>query len=184
MPAAASRRVFAASARWRRETWGSPVWLVQRTRGSNGGAPATVRPASATRIGRNPYVLADGRRLSSLSRLGLVRAEPGIRTTQGGACRSIRRSCVSGLRVSGSSPFSRSLSICMRGRAKLVPAAYFEGLVSDGVGFAAGEIGQGPHSPDISAVPDLASFTPVPPAEPTRERRPRSNARRRASPSS
>src|SRR5713226_5741140 len=29
-------------------------------------------------------------------------------------------------------------------------------------GFAAGEIGQGPHSPDMAAMPDAASFTPVP----------------------
>ncbi len=52
-----------------------------------------------------------------------------------------------------------------RPSAKLVPAANLDDLVSDGAGFAgfaAGEIGQGPNDPDIAAIPDLASFTPVP----------------------
>src|SRR5471030_3135146 len=49
--------------------------------------------------------------------------------------------------------------------AKLVPAAYLDDLVTDGAGFAgfaAGEIGQVPSDPDIAAIPDLRSFTPVP----------------------
>src|SRR2546425_10825332 len=49
--------------------------------------------------------------------------------------------------------------------AKLVPAEYLDDLVSDGAGFAgfaAGEIGQLPSDPDIAAIPDLNSFTPVP----------------------
>ena len=52
-----------------------------------------------------------------------------------------------------------------RPSAKLVPAAYLDDLVSDGAGFAgfaAGEIGQLPSDPDIAAIPDLNSFTPVP----------------------
>jgi glutamine synthetase len=52
-----------------------------------------------------------------------------------------------------------------RPSAKLVPAAHLEGLIADGAGFAgfaAGEIGQVPSDPDIAAMPDLASFTPVP----------------------
>lgn len=49
--------------------------------------------------------------------------------------------------------------------AKLVPAAYLEEVFAEGAGFAgfaAGDIGQGPHSPDIEAVPDPASFRVVP----------------------
>ncbi|MDQ4107267.1 MAG: type III glutamate--ammonia ligase, partial [Actinomycetota bacterium] len=49
--------------------------------------------------------------------------------------------------------------------AKLVPANHLEDVFADGAGFAgfaAGELGQGPHDPDIAAMPDTASFTPVP----------------------
>jgi glutamine synthetase len=49
--------------------------------------------------------------------------------------------------------------------AKLVPATHLEDVFADGAGFAgfaAGELGQGPHDPDIAAMPDPASFTPVP----------------------
>src|SRR3989442_9902591 len=49
--------------------------------------------------------------------------------------------------------------------AKLVPATHLEDAFADGAGFAgfaAGEIGQGPHSPDLAAMPDPASYTPVP----------------------
>ncbi|HLR95239.1 MAG TPA: type III glutamate--ammonia ligase [Jiangellaceae bacterium] len=49
--------------------------------------------------------------------------------------------------------------------AKLVPAEHVDDLLSDGAGFAgfaAGDIGQGPHSPDIEAVPDPATFRVVP----------------------
>ncbi len=52
-----------------------------------------------------------------------------------------------------------------RPSAKLVPATYLDELVEEGVGFAgfaAGEMGQGPHQPDLMARPDLNSFTPVP----------------------
>src|SRR6266699_2964624 len=49
--------------------------------------------------------------------------------------------------------------------AKLVPATHLEDVFADGAGFAGfatGELGQGPHDPDIAAMPDPASFTPVP----------------------
>src|SRR5215212_9837574 len=49
--------------------------------------------------------------------------------------------------------------------AKLVPATHLDGLMEDGAGFAgfaAGEIGQGPHEPDLAAMPDVRSFTPLP----------------------
>ena len=61
--------------------------------------------------------------------------------------------------------FAQFVDMYARPSAKLVPAAYLDDLVSDGAGFAgfaAGEIGQGPNDPDIAAIPDLASFTPVP----------------------
>jgi glutamine synthetase len=50
-------------------------------------------------------------------------------------------------------------------KAKLVPATHLEELAQEGAGFAgfaAGEIGQGPHSPDMSALPDFNSLTPLP----------------------
>jgi len=52
-----------------------------------------------------------------------------------------------------------------RPSAKLIPSAHLDDLVADGAGFAgfaAGELGQVPADPDIAAMPDLASFTPVP----------------------
>ena len=55
-----------------------------------------------------------------------------------------------------------------RPSAKLVPVGSreaFDGLLAEGAGFAgfaAGEIGQVPSDPDIAAIPDLASYTPVP----------------------
>jgi len=61
--------------------------------------------------------------------------------------------------------FAQFVDMYARPSAKLVPAANLDDLVSDGAGFAgfaAGEIGQGPNDPDIAAIPDLASFTPVP----------------------
>jgi glutamine synthetase len=61
--------------------------------------------------------------------------------------------------------FAQFVDMYARQSAKLVPAAHLDELVSEGVGFAgfaAGEMGQGPHDPDIMARPDLASFTPVP----------------------
>jgi glutamine synthetase len=46
-----------------------------------------------------------------------------------------------------------------------VPAHHLDDLLSDGAGFAgfaAGDIGQGPHDPDLIAVPDVRSYTPLP----------------------
>ncbi|MBA3332788.1 MAG: type III glutamate--ammonia ligase [Actinobacteria bacterium] len=61
--------------------------------------------------------------------------------------------------------FAQFVDMYGRPSAKLVPAAYLDDLVSDGAGFAgfaAGEIGQRPSDPDIAAIPDLNTFTPVP----------------------
>src|SRR6476661_6257711 len=49
--------------------------------------------------------------------------------------------------------------------AKLMPVEAIDDLLTEGAGFAgfaAGPIGQTPASPDMLAVPDLDSYTPVP----------------------
>ncbi|WP_029433069.1 type III glutamate--ammonia ligase [Blastococcus sp. URHD0036] len=49
--------------------------------------------------------------------------------------------------------------------AKLVPVEAVEQLATEGVGFAGyavGAIGQQPRDPDLMAIPDVASFTPIP----------------------
>lgn len=49
--------------------------------------------------------------------------------------------------------------------AKLVPAHHLDDLLTDGAGFAgfaAGDLGQGPDDPDISAIPDPHSLTILP----------------------
>ncbi len=61
--------------------------------------------------------------------------------------------------------FAQFVDMYARPSAKLVPAAHLDDLVTDGAGFAgfaAGELGQLPSDPDIAAMPDLSSFTPVP----------------------
>ena len=61
--------------------------------------------------------------------------------------------------------FAQFVDLYGRPSAKLVPAANLDDLVTDGAGFAgfaAGDIGQQPSDPDIAAIPDLDSFTPVP----------------------
>ena len=61
--------------------------------------------------------------------------------------------------------FAQFVDMYSRPSAKLIPAAHLDDLVNDGAGFAgfaAGEIGQVPADPDIAAMPDLRSFTPVP----------------------
>jgi glutamine synthetase len=61
--------------------------------------------------------------------------------------------------------FAQFVDLYGRPSAKLVPAANLDDLVVEGAGFAgfaAGEIGQVPSDPDIAAIPDLDSFTPVP----------------------
>src|SRR5215467_1578108 len=49
--------------------------------------------------------------------------------------------------------------------AKLVPAHHIDDLLTDGAGFAGfatGNIGQGPHDPDMISMPDFNSLTVVP----------------------
>ena len=49
--------------------------------------------------------------------------------------------------------------------AKLVPAHHLDDLLSEGAGFAgfaAGDIGQGPHDPDMIAMPDPSTLTILP----------------------
>jgi glutamine synthetase len=49
--------------------------------------------------------------------------------------------------------------------AKLVPTTHLDALLQDGAGFAgfaAGEVGQRPNDSDLVAIPDPASFTPLP----------------------
>jgi glutamine synthetase len=61
--------------------------------------------------------------------------------------------------------FAQFVDLYGRQSAKLVPAANLDDLAAEGAGFAgfaAGEIGQLPSDPDIVAMPDLDSFTPVP----------------------
>jgi glutamine synthetase len=61
--------------------------------------------------------------------------------------------------------FAQFVDMHARPSAKLIPAASLDALVAEGAGFAgfaAGDIGQLPSDPDIAAMPDLRSFTPVP----------------------
>lgn len=61
--------------------------------------------------------------------------------------------------------FAQFVDLYGRPSAKLVPAQNLDDLVEEGAGFAgfaAGELGQVPADPDIAAIPDLDSFTPVP----------------------
>src|ERR671933_2042356 len=61
--------------------------------------------------------------------------------------------------------FAQFVDMYARPSAKLVPAQNLDSLVEEGAGFAgfaAGEIGQLPSDPDIAAMPDLRSYTPVP----------------------
>ena len=50
-------------------------------------------------------------------------------------------------------------------KAKLVPVSHLDDAAKDGAGFAGfacGNVGQGPHDPDISSVPDFSSLTILP----------------------
>jgi glutamine synthetase len=61
--------------------------------------------------------------------------------------------------------FAQFVDMYARPSAKLVPAAHLEDLLTEGAGFAgfaAGEIGQAPSDPDIAAIPDPQTFTPLP----------------------
>jgi glutamine synthetase len=60
--------------------------------------------------------------------------------------------------------FAQFVDMHGKPNAKLVPARLLDGLMADGAGFAgfaAGAIGQGPHHPDLAAMPDVRSFTPL-----------------------
>ncbi len=60
--------------------------------------------------------------------------------------------------------FAQFVDMHGKPNAKLVPARLFDGLMEDGAGFAgfaAGAIGQFPHDPDLAAMPDVRSFTPL-----------------------
>ncbi|KUI36849.1 type III glutamate--ammonia ligase [Mycobacterium sp. GA-2829] len=63
--------------------------------------------------------------------------------------------------------FILALFVDLRGKpcAKLVPVEAVEQLATEGVGFAGyavGAMGQEPKDPDLMAIPDPASFTPIP----------------------
>lgn len=63
--------------------------------------------------------------------------------------------------------FILALFVDLHGKpcAKLVPVEAIDQLIGEGVGFAgyaAGAMGQEPKDPDIMAMPDASSFTPVP----------------------
>ena len=61
--------------------------------------------------------------------------------------------------------FAQFVDMHGKPNAKLVPVAHLEGLFADGAGFAgfaAGDIGQGPHDPDIAAMPDARTLTHLP----------------------
>ena len=61
--------------------------------------------------------------------------------------------------------FAQFVDMNAKPSAKLVPITNWDNLVTEGAGFAgfaAGPIGQTPASPDMMAVPDMASYTRVP----------------------
>ena len=61
--------------------------------------------------------------------------------------------------------FAQFVDMWGKPSGKLIPASHLDDLFTDGAGFAgfaAGEIGQVPSDPDLAAIPDLASFTPLP----------------------
>src|SRR6266581_9375819 len=61
--------------------------------------------------------------------------------------------------------FAQFVDMNAKPSAKLVPMSNWEGLITEGAGFAgfaAGPIGQSPADPDMMAIPDLESYTPVP----------------------
>jgi glutamine synthetase len=61
--------------------------------------------------------------------------------------------------------FAQFVDMHAKPSAKLVPISNWDNMITEGAGFAgfaAGPIGQTPASPDMMAIPDLASYTPVP----------------------
>jgi glutamine synthetase len=61
--------------------------------------------------------------------------------------------------------FAQFVDMHGKPNAKLVPAHHLDSLLEEGAGFAgfaAGDIGQRPHDPDLIAIPDVSSLTPLP----------------------
>jgi glutamine synthetase len=61
--------------------------------------------------------------------------------------------------------FAQFVDMHGKPNAKLVPAHHLDDMLDEGAGFAgfaAGDIGQGPHDPDLIAMPDVRSYTPLP----------------------
>jgi glutamine synthetase len=61
--------------------------------------------------------------------------------------------------------FAQFVDMHGKPNAKLVPTSHLDDLFTEGAGFAgfaAGEIGQQPSDPDLIAIPDVRSFTPLP----------------------
>jgi glutamine synthetase len=61
--------------------------------------------------------------------------------------------------------FAQFVDMHAKPNAKLVPATHLDDLLTDGAGFAgfaAGDIGQRPNDPDMIAMPDVRSLTPLP----------------------
>jgi len=76
-------------------------------------------------------------------------------------------STLAALCAASETTFVLALFVDLTGKpcAKLVPVEAVEQLASEGVGFAGyavGAIGQEPKDPDIMAMPDVTSFTPIP----------------------
>jgi glutamine synthetase len=61
--------------------------------------------------------------------------------------------------------FAQFVDMHGKPNAKLVPAAHLDDMLTEGAGFAgfaAGAIGQQPHDPDMLAIPDIRTLTPLP----------------------
>jgi glutamine synthetase len=61
--------------------------------------------------------------------------------------------------------FAQFVDMHAKPNAKLVPATHLDDLLTEGAGFAgfaAGDIGQRPNDPDMIAMPDVRSLTPLP----------------------
>ena len=61
--------------------------------------------------------------------------------------------------------FAQFVDMYGKPNAKLVPARLLDDLLSEGAGFAgfaAGAIGQQPNDPDMAAMPDITTLTPLP----------------------
>ena len=75
------------------------------------------------------------------------------------------RSAPTSARTSVQFLFAQFVDMHGKPSAKLVPASHLDDLLADGAGFAgyaAGPVGQRPNDPDLIAMPDPASFTPLP----------------------